>query len=173
MSRVRRILRIFASKPVRGQRARSEPDLTATDWQRIRECFEGETRALVSKSIIESIYSVQQVGAYQDRDVLLQAAANRLYADAMYGILSSGVKPPFEPAQEIMRWVREALEDAISGWQGEDGASKEVNYEPSIEHKRATTDAILAAFERASKHEVLMEAARRRVQVDTRMVAAE
>lgn len=171
MSRIGKLFGIFSSKTDPGRGARREPGLGGADWQAIRTQVQAEVRGLVSKSIVESIYRSQPGSAYEDREVLLQAAANRLYADALYEISRAGKKPPFKPSKEILKWVRDALEETVTGWQL-DGAGNG-DHTPTMEAKRATTDAIFAALERASQNAVLQEAAKQRVQAETAMVAAE
>lgn len=173
MTRIGRLFGIFSSKTVQEQGARREPGLAGADWQAIRERVQAEVRGLVSKSIVESIFYSPPRVAYEDREVVLQATANRLYADALFGISSAGVTPPFEPSEEIMRWVRDALDESVSGWRHDDNGSGNGEYEPPIEAKRSTTDAIFAALERASKNGVLQEAAKQRRQAGSAMEMAE
>jgi len=173
MSRISKLFGALSLKSAAAKDARREPGLVAADWQTIRARLQAEVRGLVSKSIIESIYSAQPGISYDDREVLLQATANRLYAGALYDVWNAGAKPPFEPSKEILLWVQEALDETLSGWQRTDSSLEDGEYDPPIEAKRATTDAIFAALERASKIEVLQEAARRRVEAETSMVAAE
>ena len=132
---------------------------------KFRNVLQTEVRALVSKSIVESVFYAPPRVSYENREAVLQATANRLYADALYAISSLGVTPPFEPSEEIMRWVEDALDESIAGWKRDDSGPELGEYEPPTEAKRATTDAIFAALERASKNGVLQEAANQRVQV--------
>ncbi len=103
----------------------------------------------------------------------MQAAANLLYADVQYEILSESAKPPFEPAGEILQWAQESLDDALRDWQGKDCGGADGEYKPPIEAKRSTTNAILEALKQAAKNEVLQEAAKKRFQAESAMVAAE
>ncbi len=123
--------------------------------------------------MFESIYGAPRGVSPEDQDFLLQAAANRLYADVLYEILSESAKPPFEPVGEILQWAQEALDDALRGWQGKDCGGADGEYEPSIDDKQLTTKAIFEALSRASKKEVWQEAANKRAQVEVAMVAAE
>ncbi len=95
------------------------------------------------------------------------------YADVLYEILSESAKPPFEPAGEILQWAQEALDDALRGWQGKDCGGADGEYEPPIEAKRSMTEAIFEALKQAAKNGVLQEAAKKRFQAGSAMVAAE
>ena len=128
---------------------------------------------LVSKSVVESIYGAQRGVSPEDQDFLLQTAANRLYANVLYEILSESAKPPFEPAGEILQWAQESLDDALRDWQGKDCGGADGEFEPPIEAKRSTTNAIFEALKQATKNEVLQEAAKKRLQVEATLVAAE
>ncbi len=187
MSRIRKLLGILTPRVFQADDGRREPQLaaarklhrkkepalTAPNWQAIKENLQAEVRGLVSKSVVESIYGAQRGVSPEDQDFLLQAAANRLYADVLYEILSESAKPPFEPAGEILQWAQEALDDAMRDWQGKDSGVEDGKYEPPIEAKRSTTDAIFEALKQATKNEVLQEAAKKRFQVQIAMVAAE
>ena len=164
---------MFSSKTVQGQDTRREPGLRKADWQAIRTQVQAEVRGLVSKSIVESVYYARPGVAYEDREVVLQAAANRLYADALYEISNATTAPRFEPSKEIMGWAEDALEESVFGWQGDESGLGNGDYEPSMEAKRSTTDAIFAALERASKNEVLQEAAKQRLHAEAAMGAAD
>ena len=164
MSRIGKLFGIFSSQAPKVQNARHEPGLAGAGWQAVRTQVQAEVRSLVSKSIVESVFYAPPRVSYEDREAVLQAAANRLYADALFEISSTGVAPPFEPSEEIMRWVGDALDDCVAGWQREKSGTEGGEYDPPIDAKRSTTDAIFAALERASKNGVLEEAAKQRVQ---------
>ena len=186
MSMLRKLFGAFSSQASQEQPDRREPGLAgasktrngkepvlATDWQPIRDRTQAEVRGLVSKCIVEQIYETQPGVAYEDREVLLQSAANRLYADALYKVLSAAETPPFSPSEEIMRWARDGLDESQTGSQPGSSSSGDSGYDPPIEAKQSTTDAIYAALERASKNEVLVKAARQRIQAETVILAAE
>ncbi len=186
MSRIRKLLgnltpRIFQADDVRRDPAlatarklhRKKEPVLAADWQAIKEYMQAEVRGLVSKSVVESIYGAQRGVSPEDQDFLLLAAANRLYADVLYEILSESAKPPFEPAGEILQWAQESLDDALRDWQGKDCGGADGEYEPPIEAKRSTTEAIFEALKQAAKNGVLQEAAKKRFQAGSAMVAAE
>lgn len=147
------------------------PILASTDWQAIKEYMQAEVRALVPKTIVESIYNAQTSVTPEDQNVLLQGAANRLYADVSYEILSTGVAPPFEPAEEILRWAQDALDESLVDWQRKDRGVEAGEYEPPIADEQLTTKAILDALRRASAYEVLQEAAIKRLEMKAAMVA--
>ena len=173
MSRIGKLFGIFSSQAAKEQDSRCEPGLAGADWQAVRTQVQGEVRGLVSKSIVESVFYAPPRVSYEDREAVLQAAANRLYADALYEISNAVTAPSFEPSEEIMRWVEDALDESVSGWQRDDNGPESGGYEPPVEAKRATTDAILAALERASKNAVLQEAAKQRVRAHAAMELAE
>lgn len=171
MSRIGEFFGIFSSKADRKTGPRREPELEVTDWQSVKDQVQAEVRSLVSKSIVESVFYAPPRASYEDREAVLQATANRLYADALFEISSRGVTPPFEPSEEIMLWVREALEESVTDWRHQGNGAENGGYEPPVEAKRSTTDAICAALERASKNGILQKAAKQRIQATAEMVA--
>jgi len=186
MSRIRKLFGILNVRIFQADGVRREPQLAAArklhrkkepvlaaDWQVIKEYMQAEVRGLVSKSVAESIYGAQRGVSPEDQDFLLQMAANRLYADVLYEILSESAKPQFEPAGEILQWAQEALDDALRDWRGKDCGGADGEYEPPIEAKHSTTNAIFEALKQAAKNEVLQEAAKKRFQAEAELVAAE
>lgn len=187
MSKMGKLFGIFSRRSGRDQDWRREPGLAKThkrrdsrelslaagDWQAIKDDFQAKVRGLVSKLIVESMFSDGPRVDYQNREVLLQAAANRLYADALYSIASTGVTKRSKPSRKILKWAEEALDEALANWQRQEYGSEDGDYEPSMREKRSITDAIYAALEQASGNDVLFEAAKQRVQSETEMVAAE
>jgi len=173
MTRIGKLFGIFSSQPVNGQNGRHEPGLSRADWEAIKTQVQGEVRSLVSKSIVESVFYAPPRVSYENREAVLQATANRLYADALFLISSAGAAPPFEPSEEVLRWVRDALDDCVASWRHDDSGTADGEYDPPIDAKRSTTDAIFAALERASQNAVLQEAAKQRVQAQAAMEMAE
>ena len=187
MSKIRKLFGVLAPRILQADGVRREPQLVAArklhrkkepalaaaNWQVIKENLQAEVSGLVSKSIVESIYCAQPGVSPVDQGVLVQMAANRIYANVLYEILSESAKPPFEPAGEILQWARESLDDALRDWQGKDCGGADGEFEPPIEAKRSTTNAILEALKQATKNEVLQEAAKKRLQVEATLVAAE
>ena len=181
MAGLSRLFRSLAGRTVGDESGRQEPRLAAArrlsrkekralataNWDAIRENLQAEVGGLVSKSIVESIYSSPPVVSPFDKAAMLQRAANRIYADTLYEILSEGEKPPFKPADRILQWAQDALDESLEDWQnrdpGMDGAD-DGQAQSSLDEKRSTTDAILEALHQASQNEVLQEAAHRRLE---------
>lgn len=186
MSGLNKLFEALALRSSRAEKERREPGLSGDGgpanepeslsdavWREVRAHTQAEVRALASKCLVESIYGDRPGLAYEDREALLQAAANRLYADALYRILKAQGNPPVEPRERILLWVDEALDDSPTGWRLAAKGAQNGEAAPRREANGSIIDAIVAAVERASWNGVLMKAAEQRLAAEAIVLAAE
>ena len=75
----------------------------------IKDKVQGEVCAVMARTILELIQSSQARTPAVD-ELIQRQTINRLYADVLYDLLSSGAPPSVDPADEVLAWAREAME---------------------------------------------------------------
>jgi hypothetical protein len=125
------------------------PELT-----RIRAKVQAEVCAIMSRTILQQIQSRDAAR----EELLKQQSVNRLYADVLYDLLSSGAAPEIDPADRVQRWTRGALED----W----GRSQTALSPDLAREREALVQSILQALAAAAQDKTLRTAAIRRVAAD-------
>jgi hypothetical protein len=105
----------------------------------IKDKVQGEVCAVMARTILELIQ---------------RQTINRLYADVLYDFLSSGAPPSVDPADEVLGWAREAMEN----W----GKDKRNMTEDMVRETAALAESILAMLASASRDETLRKAAQQR-----------
>ena len=123
-----------------------EPEL-----KRLKAKVQAEVCAIMSRTILQQI----QGGEAAREDLVKQQSVNRLYADVLYDLLSSGATPEIDPAERVLRWARGALED----W----GRSKTALSPDLVREREALVQSILQALATAARDKTLRTAAIRRV----------
>jgi hypothetical protein len=108
----------------------------------------------MSRTILQQIQSRDAAR----EELLKQQSVNRLYADVLYDLLSSGAAPEIDPADRVQRWTRGALED----W----GRSQTALSPDLAREREALVQSILQALAAAAQDKTLRTAAIRRVAAD-------
>lgn len=143
-------------KPAK-QTERKAPTLGAmageTQWGEIKAKVQGEVCAVMARTILELIQSSQARTPAVD-ELIQRQTINRLYADVLYEFLSRGAPPSVDPADQVIGWAREAMEN----W----GKDKRYVNEDMARETAALADSILAVLESASRDETLRKAAEQR-----------
>lgn len=116
----------------------------------IKEKIQGEVCAVMARTILELIQSSQARRPAVD-ELIQRQTINRLYADVLYDFLSSGAPPSVDPADEVLGWAREAMEN----W-GKD--QRNVNQD-MVREMAALTESILAVLATASRDATLRKTA--------------
>jgi len=125
----------------------------------IKAKVQSEVCAVLARTILELIQSSQARAPSMD-ELLRRQAINRLYADVLYDFLAGGEAPGYDPAEPVLRWAREAMDE----W----GAGRE-RLDPGLAgDKAALSDAILSALEAASRDQTLRKAALQRLEAAVR-----
>ena len=119
----------------------------------IKEKVQGEVCAVMARTILELIQSSQARTPAVD-ELIQRQTINRLYADVLYDLLSSGEPPSVDPADEVLAWAREAMEN----W----GKDQRNMTEDMERETAALAESILAVLETASRDETLRKAAQQR-----------
>ena len=119
----------------------------------IKEKVQGEVCAVMARTILELIQSGQARRPAVD-ELIQRQTINRLYADVLYDLLSSGAPPSVDPADEVLAWAREAMEN----W----GKDQRNMTEDMVRETAALAESILAVLETASRDETLRKAAQQR-----------
>jgi hypothetical protein len=107
----------------------------------------------MARTILELIQSGQARRPAVD-ELIQRQTINRLYADVLYDFLSSGAPPSVDPAEEVLGWAREAMEN----W----GKDKRNMTEDMVRETAALAESILAMLASASRDETLRKAAQQR-----------
>ena len=119
----------------------------------IKQKVQGEVCAVMARTILELIQSSQARTPAVD-ELIQRQTINRLYADVLYDLLSSGAPPSVDPADEVLAWAREAMEN----W----GKDQRNMTEDMVRETAAMAESILAVLESASRDETLRKAAQQR-----------
>jgi hypothetical protein len=140
-----------APTPSEPQSPKLVTPVDAPELSRIRAKVQAEVCAIMSRTILQQIQSRDAA----KEELLNQQAVNRLYADVLYELLSSGAEPETDPAERVQRWARGALED----W-----GRSQTALSPDLGREReALVQSILQALAAAAQDKTLRTAAIRRV----------
>ncbi len=133
---------------------------TSEHWGAVERKVTAEVRAIVPKTMVESLCESRVASVSLDAEAVRQAAANRIFAEALYDILKIDAEPPFEPAGRILTWAEAALDEIGTAWRGDsEGENDAARGETS-----PVIQAVAAALQRAAENAVLKEAALRRLE---------
>ena len=136
-----------------------EPTLTAVaggaEESEIKKKVQAEVCAIMARSILELIQSSQARAPSMD-ELVRRQAINRLYADVLYDLLASGAAADVDPAERVLAWAREALQDLGR-------AQKGVDAEMARE-RESLAQSTLEALQSAARDETLRTAAERRLE---------
>jgi hypothetical protein len=116
----------------------------------------------MARTILELIQSSQARTPSVD-ELIQRQTINRLYADVLYDLLSSGAPPSVDPADEVLGWAREAMES----W----GKDQRNMTEDMVRETAALAESILAVLKSASRDETLRKAAQQRFKATGRLSA--
>ena len=128
----------------------------------IKEKGQREVLAIMARTVPEQIQSSQAQMPSMD-ELIQRQTINRLYADVLYDVLSSGTPPSVDPADEVLGWAREAMETC--------GQDKRNMTEDMVRERAALTESILAVLETASRDETLRKAAEQRFKATGQLTA--
>jgi len=129
------------------------------ELNRIKAKVQAEVCALISRTILQQFQS-SEARAPARHELLKRQAANRLYADVLYDLLSGGAAPEIDLGDRVQRWARGALED----W----ARSQTALSSDMVQEREALVQSILEALAQAARDETLRTAAMQRVAADNR-----
>lgn len=138
----------------------TEPGDGPDPWRAIEQKVTAEVRAIVPKTMVESLCDSRLESASLDAAALQQAAANRIFANALYDILGQEAEPPFDPAARILQWAEAALDEAMTAWQD----NRKARDEAADDGRPPVVQAVAEALERAAGNAVLRQAALKRIE---------
>lgn len=143
----------------RGPEAPREPTLVAAGaggakTGAVKKKVQAEVCAIMARTILEVIQSSQARAPSMD-ELVRRQAINRLYADVLYDLMASGAAAEVDPAQEVLAWAREAMEDWSRTQRGVDAEM--------ARERESLAQSILAALEAAAGDATLRKAAERRL----------
>jgi len=147
-----------APRPAKPREAK-EPTLAAAkagdaETSGIKTKVQAEVCAIMARSILELIQSSQARAPSMD-ELVRRQAINRLYADVLYDQLAGGAAADVDPAEQVLAWAREAMED----WgRTQRGVGAEMARE-----RETLARSILAALESAARDQTLRKAAEQRL----------
>ena len=121
----------------------------------IKTKVQAEVCAIMARTILELIQSSQARAPSMD-ELVRRQAINRLYAEVLYDLMAGGAAAEVDPAQDVLAWAREAMDDWGRTQRGVDAGMARA--------REDLAQSILAALEAAGRFETLRKAARHRLE---------